>query len=190
MKKVFFGLLLSIGFLFMFFLGISVSGMENIDYDKITEYENIKIYAHKNFDEKRMNLYIENLETIPESLLNNCENIYFTGENLSEKFNLDIEAPVVAVSDGADIYVSTNYYSDDVLIHEFFHVYDYTHFWVSDKEDFLKLYEKYKDVYHVSPGNVENSYEFFASYGELFSLANESLEKNELYTFFSELNLY
>jgi hypothetical protein len=170
-------------------LTVNAAQKEN-EYTKTSEYENINICVYEDdYDETNYDLYLENLKTIPSGLIKNCDNIYFTNENLNKKFELDdIITKIVALSYGKDIYVNTEYFSEDVLIHEMYHVYDYSNNWISDSDEFVKLYEEYKDDFEVSPGNVENSYEFFATYGENFSLKDD-LEETNLYTFFNNLNI-
>lgn len=177
-----------------FLLGVLCSNCINKDnysknFAEYSEYQNIKIHVDDDYNQDNLTLYLENLTTISQKLTRNCENIYFTNENLNEKFELDISTKIVAISYGKDIYVNTNYYSDDVLIHEMFHVYDYCNDWISSTNSFKKLYDDYKDVITVSPGNNENSHEFFAAYGEQFTLNKNNLEKNSLYDFFSNLDV-
>lgn len=174
-----------------FILGTLTSNYLNSDheYKKTSKYENITLNTYTDFDQKNYNLYLEDLKNIPKDLIKNCDNIYFTNENLNKKFNLNINTKVVAISYGKDIYVSTEYYSNDVLIHEMYHVYDYSNNWISKTEEFLKLYDEYKNDFEVSPGNKENAYEFFATYGENFTLRNEELEETDLYAFFRNLNI-
>lgn len=160
-------------------------------YTKISEYGNIKVYLHENNDEDIAELYLEDLETLPDRLTENCENIYFTDENLTKKFGLEdeIQSEIVAISSGRDIYISTKYHGKEVLVHELWHVFDYANDWISDTDEFVNLYEMYKDEYEVSPGNVQNRYEFFASYGETFYLRKDTLLDNTLFAFFDNFEI-
>lgn len=184
-------LVLCILFFIIGILCANVINKEKTDnnYKEYSKFENITIYTNDDYNQKNLDLYIDNLNTISKKLTKNCKNIYFSNENLNEKFDLNISTKIVAISYGSDIYVTTDYYSDDVLTHEMFHVYDYCNNWISSTNKFEKLYESYKDSISVSPGNQENIYEFFASYGEKFILNNDDLEKNDLYNFFSDLNI-
>lgn len=177
--------------LIFFILGIltaNIIGKDN-NYSENFKYKNISINKDKNLDQDNLKLYLNNLENIPKGLLENCNNIYFSSENLNDKFDLNIKTKIVAISYGKDIYIDTNYYKDDVLIHEMYHVFDYSNNWISETEEFLILYEKYKDDFKVSPGNNENSYEFFATYGENFTLNKELDNSSDIYNFFKELNI-
>lgn len=179
--------------IFVFFLGTKVAdlGKNTADdgYVKFSEYENIKIFSYETFNENNANLYLEDLKTLPNNLTDNCENIYFTNENLNEKFELDeIKTKIVAISFGRDIYISTEYHGIEVLVHELYHVYDYANGWISETDEFNNLYEEYKDEYEVSPGNIQNAYEFFASYGENFYLNKEKLSDDTLFAYFDNLD--
>lgn len=174
----------------LFILGNKTATLtKNNKYDKQNNFENINIYTYKNYNIDVYEDYLKNLETIPNTLTKNCKNIYFTNENLTEKFKLDIKTKIVAISYGQDMYVNTSYYGEDVLIHEMYHIYDYSNNWISETKEFKELYEKYKKDIEISPGNVDNEYEFFATCGEKFSLNNSEIKNTEIYTFFSNLNI-
>lgn len=179
-------------FIFIFFiLGILTANLFNKDdnknYNLNCKYNNVNIFTSKTYNDKNFSLYLDNLKDISEDLVKNCDNIYFTNENLTEKFNLDIKTKVVAISYGKDIYVNTDYYADDVLSHELFHVYDFSNNWISESSSFLDLYNKYKNDYKVSPGNNENEYEFFATCGEYY--LSHSIMEQDLYNFYDSLNI-
>ena len=179
-------------FIFIFFiLGILTANLFNKDdnknYNLNCKYNNVNIFTSKTYNDKNFSLYLDNLKDISEDLVKNCDNIYFTNENLTEKFNLDIKTKVVAISYGKDIYVNTDYYADDVLSHELFHVYDFSNNWISESSSFLDLYNKYKNDYKVSPGNKENEYEFFATCGEYY--LSHSITEQDLYNFYDSLNI-
>lgn len=198
MKNKRYFLLIPICIIF-FILGLSAQFIknDNADYDEnytqITSYKNIDIYIKENYiNDTNYELYMNDLITIPESLLKNCDKIIFTNENLNQKFSdyvEDIDKKIVAISYGKDIYIYTGYFEKDVLIHEMYHVFDYANDWISNTQEFTQLYEMYGNDYEVSPGNVENQYEFFATYGEKFTLQNDTLERTDLYVFFSNLNI-
>ena len=178
-------------FISCFILGIvtaeKINTAKNNKYTLDSKFENIKLNKSENINEDNYLLYKEDLIKVPKSLIQYCNNIYFTNENLNEKFNLDIKTKVVAISYGNDIYIDTKYYGNDVVTHEMFHVFDYGNNWISDSEEFITLYEKYKDVLQISPGNDDNNYEFFATCGEKY--ISHSLIQPELNTFFNNLNI-
>jgi len=176
-----------------FILGMKISDLRDDaisdGYKKISEYGNIKVYYREGYYEENAELYLNDLKSLPEELKENCERIFFTNENLNEKFDTGIETKIVAISLGKDIYISTDYYEIGVLVHELYHVYDYANGWISDTDEFKELYEEYKNKYEVSPGNAQNCYEFFASYGENFYLRKDYLDDDTLFAYFCNLGI-
>lgn len=178
----------------VFLMGVKASDlMSNAacgSYTNLSRYGNIEIYAHDGYNNEKAMLYLNDLKSLPKGLIENCDNIFFTNENLNEKFDLGIKTKVVATSSGRDIYISTEYYDISVLVHELFHVYDYANDWISETNEFRALYEEYKDEHEVSPGNFQTRYEFFASYGERFYLEKSALNDDTLFAFFDNLNIF
>lgn len=176
-------------FIIILFIGLNWTDLHNsFGMHRISDYSGIKIYVKKdNYNEDVAAQYLECLKSLPTGMIENCNKIFFTNEDLNKKFNCGLNAKVTAISYGRDIYISTEYFGKEVLVHEMYHVYDYANKWISDTEEFKKLYEEYGTEYGVSPGNKENCYEFFATYGELFYLQNDDLEKTPLFAFFDEM---
>lgn len=134
------------------------------------------------------NNYVKDIENTTELLKSNCDNIFFTDENLNKKFNLNFDNCIVyAISFGKNIYIDTNYYNKNVVVHEMCHVYDYSNGWLSDSDDFQNLYKSENSNVSVSEGNKQNAYEFFASSGEMFFNNPEKL-KNLSYLTYSYFN--
>ena len=137
------------------------------------------------------NNYIDDINSMPEILTDNCNKIIFTNKNLNEKFNLGFkDCTVFAISFGKDIYVDTNYYNKNVIIHELCHVYDYSNNWISEKNDFTELYESESSKISVTEGNVQNEYEFFASSGEMYFNNPEKLKSTSYPTYMYFKNLF
>lgn len=189
---------IAIGFVFiMFFLmGMNTADLipnaitkENTIYVD-TKY-GINITRMNKTDEEIIEKYLDNLDVIPNDLRKYCEEIVFTNEDLGQKFELDITNPILALSYGDTIYINTEKYEENVLIHEMYHVYDYKHKWISEQEEFINLYEDYKENISVSPGNVNNCYEFFASCGEMYFLNPDEIMEvaPSIYEYFESLNI-
>lgn len=106
---------------------------------------------------------------------------------MSEKFELDLDAKILAITYGKDIYVNDEKYNENVLIHELFHAYDYSNNWISNQKEFFEIYQIEKDFVKVTDGNIQNVYEFFASAGEMYYLNPNNLKKEAplTYKFFS-----
>lgn len=143
------------------------------------------IYKTKKISRQNYEKFLSDLESAPTFFLEYCKNIYFTHENLTSKFQMPLKNKIMAISVGNDIYISTNWYSEETLMHELCHVYDYSNGWISEGELFAPLYEKYKDIIPVSPGNEQNEKEFFATCGGMFFTGKELPE--EIAVFFENI---
>lgn len=166
--------------------------LAEVDEGKDSEYIFTKktncgaaIYTTNDILEKNYALFLSDIEIAPPELLKYCEKIIFTHENLTEKFHMPLKNKIVAISVGKDIYVCTDFYSEDTIVHELCHIYDYSNGWVSDSELFAQLYVKYKEEIPVSAGNIEDEREFFASCGEKYFTGKELPE--EIAVFFDAL---
>lgn len=137
------------------------------------------IIINDNTNENVVNEYLENIKTMPSFLLENCNTIIFTNENLNEKFNLGFSKNVLAVTVEDIIYINDSKYKSNVVIHELFHVYDYKNNWKSLNDNtFDIIYNNEKNNILVSPGNNQNKQELFATIGEEFYCNSESLLQN------------
>lgn len=179
-KKIALTILLCLVF---FFLGYLFSNNKeinkNINARTDLEINNVKITIEDNSDINIINKYLEDIDNQPEYLINNCNNIIFTSDNLSERFNLkNISNKVLAITLDDSIYINTDKYEKYVITHELFHVFDYKNNWVTKTDDFLTIYNEEKDIIKVSPGNNENAQEFFASAGEEFIFNPDDLKCN------------
>lgn len=172
----------------LFILGVT---MFNINENKkpmaITENTSPDFFVDENVDEGVKNNYENNLNTLPESIKKYANSVTITHEDLSEKFELDLDAKILAITYGKDIYVNDEKYNENVLIHELFHAYDYSNNWISNQKEFFEIYQIEKDFVKVTDGNIQNVYEFFASAGEMYYLNPNNLKKEAplTYKFFS-----
>lgn len=142
-----------------------------------------ELIVDDNINKDVADAYINNWETLPESLKSNATSLNITGENLSDKFNLNLNANILAISYGTDIYVNDTKFNKNVLIHELFHVFDYSNNWISNSDEFMEIYDKEKNLVSVTDGNAQNVYEFFASSGELFYFEPEVLKEKAPLTY-------
>lgn len=142
-----------------------------------------ELIVDDNINKDVADAYINNWETLPESLKSNATSLNITGENLSDKFDLNLNANILAISYGTDIYVNDTKFNKNVLIHELFHVFDYSNNWISNSDEFMEIYDKEKNLVSVTDGNVQNVYEFFASSGELFYFEPEVLKEKAPLTY-------
>ena len=130
-----------------------------------------------NINKEIATAYKRNLDSLPESMTQYATSITITTENLSEKFNLNLNANILAITYGTDIYINDSEYNENVLIHELFHAYDYHNDWISTSDEFMKIYEAEKEFIKVSDGNTQNVYEFWASAGEMYYFNEEELKE-------------
>lgn len=142
-----------------------------------------ELIVDDNINKDVADAYINNWETLPESLKSNATSLNITGENLSDKFELNLNANILAISYGTDIYVNDTKFNKNVLIHELFHVFDYSNNWISNSDEFMEIYDKEKNLVSVTDGNAQNVYEFFASSGELFYFEPEVLKEKAPLTY-------
>lgn len=147
-----------------------------------------KFFADDNINEDIKNKYENNWTSLPENMKEYANSVTITHENLSEKFELGLDAKILATTYGNDIYVNDEKYNDHVLIHELFHAYDYSNNWISNQKEFFEIYQVEKDFIKVTDGNVQNVYEFFASAGEMYYFAPNELKNTAPLTYEFFLN--
>lgn len=162
-----------------FILGLVISKSSKLAITDDTLYiNNVRIIVEDNVNESIANQYIKDIEAMPEFLLENCNAIVITSEDLNEKFNFNFSNVVRAVTVDDIIYINDSKFKSDVVIHELFHVYDYKNNWISiENKDFLNVYENECDIVKVSPGNNENAQEFFATIGAEYITNSEDLKE-------------
>lgn len=154
----------------------------------IMEVNGVKVFVNDN--NQNTQKYIENLKKMPSWLCVNVGEIIITDEDINETLNLGMETNVLAVTIRDRIYINNSTYSDNVIIHELFHVYDVAHDMFTAKYGTIAdLYEKEGHAVGVSPGNKKNIQEYFATAGEKYFMSNEMLKETspETYEYFREL---
>lgn len=156
-----------------------------------SSYKKDLINVNSIANNENYNNYIKDINNAPSLLKNNCNNIIFVDEDLNKKFNLNFNNCIVfAISSENNIYIDTNYYNKNVVTHELCHVYDYSHNWISESKDFQTVYKSENNNISVSKGNNQNSYEFFASAGELFFNNPSQLKKVSYSTYLYFENIF
>lgn len=164
-----------------FIVGLSVPKINKLaltDENSMT-INNTNIIIEKDVDNNIVDAYITDIKTLPDYLLKNCNSIIFTSENLNDKFNLELKNTILAVTVDDIIYVNDSKFKSGVIIHELFHVYDFTNDWISmNNSEFINIYDNEKEIISVSPGNNQNAQEFFATIGAEYFTNPEDLSKN------------
>lgn len=111
----------------------------------------------------------------------------FCSTNLNDRFEFNFDVNVLGVTLGKKIYIDTNFYNKNVVLHETLHAYDFNNGRISESEEFNKIYKNNSDKVKVTKGNNENVYEFFASCGEMYFNSPQELKLNciDAYVFFN-----
>lgn len=150
-------------------IGISAMFTYNfIEKTPLAFTQNQEIKVSGSVSEIIKKAYQIDYDNLSDELKNEISSITITDENLSEKFDIDLDASVLAITYGNEMYINAEQYNENVIVHEAFHAFDYNHDWLSDSPEFKAIYEKEKDYVSVSPGNSQNEAEFFASCGEIY----------------------
>lgn len=108
-------------------------------------------------------------EQAPEWLKSYCRSISFVDLDLKEKYAdhfSSLDQKISAVTVGGDIEFDISMHSDSTMYHELWHTFDWGHEFMSENDDFVKLYDKYKDT--VAHSEISPHKEFFASCGSLY----------------------
>ncbi len=129
-----------------------------------------------NVSKNILEAYQRDFDNLDPEMKKHISSVTITTEDLGKKFDMKLDANILAITYGTDIYINGNRYKEIVMIHESFHAYDYDNNWITESDDFQKIYKAEKDSIQVSPGNTQNVYEFWASAGEKFYTDPELLE--------------
>ena len=137
-------------------------------------------------NEENYKNYMSDIEKVKDIFGEFGQQYIFTDENLNEKFNFGFETNVLGTSTGKKIYIDTNHYDENVVLHETIHAYDFSKDYISDDACFEEIYKNNKEKISVTGGNNQNVYEFFASSGENFFKNPDDLKTRapEVYDFF------
>lgn len=156
------------------FLGIKTNeyniGAHSYKEDK---HGDINILIYNNADKDCVDRYLEDVKSLPEFLSSFDHKIIFQKDDIDEIDGID--GTILLCTQGNETTVCTKYYDSSGIVHEMFHALDYKKNFISNKKEFMDLYEKYHDDIQVSQGNVDSVEEFFASAGEMYIKKPEEL---------------
>lgn len=159
------------------FIGISAMFTYSfIEKSPLAFTQNYEIKVSGKVNEVIKKSYQIDYDNLKNELKDEIKSITITDENLSDKFNINLDGSILAITYGNDIYINAKQYNENVIVHEAFHAFDYNNNWLSDSSEFNIIYEKEKDLISVSPGNAQNAAEFFASCGEIYYSNPEMLK--------------
>lgn len=176
--------------------------IDSINYDSETNTATIDVTFIKDEGVSNINIYQDNLSKIPYDILYSFNK---DGWSIYLKESLDDAVGLTDYNEKV-IYIDASKEGQErnTLIHEFGHYYDYLLGYKSGTEEFLALYDKYKDNYlefeYMNLENVlsdseeidyatTNEREFFAILFKDYILHSNYLEDNypELYSYYKIL---
>ncbi len=173
------------------FLGKLVSSYELrffLNREFCGEYRGIEVYKSGAIDKENCVSFIYTLEAIPEELTECCDTLYFTAEDLSLPI-YDGRNKALGLTQDSTIYISTEYFSEEVIIHEFFHAYDNFHGLLSETDSFRSAYEAEKALFDIeSPVPEAHLSEYFATLGSFYIISPVEMMTYapETYRFFND----
>lgn len=174
------------------FLGRLVSSYElrfMMNREFCGEYRGIEVYKSGDIDKENCLSFIYALEAMPEELTECCEILYFTAEDLPLPVYSGEKNKALGLTQGSTVYISTEYFSEEVIIHEFFHAYDNYHGLPSESDSFRTAYDAEKALFNIaSPTEEAHLSEYFATLGSFYIIypAEMMTCAPETYRFFNE----
>lgn len=138
-------------------------------------YRGIEVYKSGEINDENVLGHIYVLDAAPSELTDCCKSLYFIGGELPIPKNETGHTQALGLTQGEKIYISTNSYSADVMLHELFHAYDNRYGNSSDK-DFMSVYSREQTKLYVAGGySDQRPSEYFATAGALYLLNPEDL---------------
>lgn len=114
---------------------------------------------------------ITQLDNADSDFISKCTTIDLSCKDISESTHIGEDADLAqAAADRTRIYFNDNYMSDKIFYHEMSHVYDYSHKFPSQSDEFQKIYERdeYDAVLELAEDVRRDSYEGWASGSALY----------------------
>lgn len=141
-------------------------------------YRGIEVYKCGEPDSENAAYHLQMLEKAPETLTEGCTAIYLTSGSLPLP-ETGGNAEALGLTQGTTVFVTTDSFYPDVLLHELFHAYDHANDMLSDSEEFREIFGRESDrisVVCVIPESERA--EFFAAAGAEYLLKPISLLEN------------
>jgi len=175
-------------------LGRLVSNYEMrfmLDREYRGEYKGVEIYTCGEINVDNYNAHIKMLSYAPDELLAYCEKMYFTGGGISVPANDSGFDQALGLTQDKVIYVSTQSFGADVVMHELFHTYDNGKGMISSNdEDFYRIFDEEKDNIRIIAGSDSLlASEFFAEAGAIYIISpfELSIRAPKAYRYFNSL---
>ncbi len=179
-------------------LGYLVSDQE-LRYMFSREYretvKGIEIYTCGTINEENYMAHRSMLAYAPEELAECCDKIYFTGSELPIPANDTGFGQALGITQGRIVYVSTQTYGADVVLHEMFHAYDHEHGMPSSNDGgFITAFREENERIRLAAASESLlASEFYAETGAMYIISpfELSIRAPRTYSYFnSVLGLY
>ena len=174
------------------FLGKLVSSYElrfMMNREFCGEYRGIEVYKSGDINKENCLSFVYTLKAMPEELTECCEILYFTAEDLPLPVYDGVKNKALGLTQGSTVYISTEDFAEEVIIHEFFHAYDNYHGLLSESDSFRTAYEAEKSLFKIdTPVEEAHLSEYFATLGSFYILSPEEMMTHapETYRYFNE----
>lgn len=150
-------------------------------------YRGIEVYKCGEIDGENAAFHLQMLEEVPKPLTDSCTSLYLTSGKLPVPEVGGAEA--LGLTQETTVFVTTDSFYPDVLIHELFHAYDRSNGALSDSEEFRAVYERERAELQVACLVPESDRaEFFAAAGARYLLSPALLSETapETFAYFDE----
>lgn len=151
-------------------------------------YRGIEVYKCGELDHENAAYHLQMLGEAPETLTESCTAIYFTGGSLPLPENSGGNE-ALGLTQETTIFITTDSFYPDVLLHELFHAYDHANETLSDSAEFREIFGRESDRISVACIVPESERaEFFATAGAEYLLRPLTLlsDAPETYGYFDE----
>ncbi len=136
-------------------------------------YKGVELYTCGDVNDIFYKAHLEMLELAPDELLAGCERIYFTGADIGIPANDSGYEHALGLTQNGVVYVSTQSFGADVVMHELFHTYDSANGMLSDNSPgFRAAFDSENGNIRVIAGSsVFMASEFFAEAGAMYIIS-------------------
>lgn len=151
-------------------------------------YQGIEVYKCGEVDGQNAAYHLQMLGKAPKPLTDSCTALYLTCGPLPVPKGGG-EAEALGLTQETTVFVTTDSFYPDVLLHELFHAYDSANETLSDSAEFRAVYDRERGKIAVACLVPESDRaEFFATAGAQYLLSSLTLSEAapETYAFFDE----
>ncbi len=154
-------------------------------------YKGVELYTCGDVRQEFYSAHVQMLDYAPEELLAGCDRIYFTGEGISIPLNDSGYSQALGLTQNRVVFISTETFGADVVMHELFHTYDSANGMLSaNSSAFLQAFDKEQGNIRIAAGHSSMlASEFFAEAGAMYIISpfELSLRAPETYDYFNAM---